>query len=251
LMQRFAQANADTRNQGLTRLVEEMPLPWDTYRDHVMRAVNNIWVSHRPDHGYEGAMMEETSYGIRRDGTIKQRRKADGNAGREITNLIRIAESSQPLRHGVSADGQPLPYKGYVGGSNYSIEITAGEKGRWEGQVISTFNAYEIVRASGLEQLRHPTLGQNGCRLAMRLMIGDCVRLELDGKEETLRIVKIYGSGQVFMARPNEANVDARNSDKQDPFAYVSKMAGSFQKAQTRRVTISPIGELRDPGFKE
>lgn len=251
MMQRFAQANAQARENGLTRLVEDMPLPWPTYRAHVERAVRHIWVSHKPDHGYEGAMMEETSYGILRDGSIKQRCKADGSAGREISNLIRIAEPRQPQRHGVDAEGRPLHYKGYVGGSNYCIEITVNDKGKWEGQVISTFDAYRIVRKGGLRQLRHPTQGQNGQALAMRLVIGDSVRLEVGEQERVMRIVKINGNnGQVFMAPVHEANVDARNSDKAEAFTYTSKIAGSFQKAKARQVTISPIGELRDPGFK-
>ena len=251
LLQRFAQANAQARDGGLTRLVESMPMPWDTYRAHVERAVRHIWVSHKPDHGFEGAMMEETSYGIRKDGTIKQRRKADGSAGREITNLIRIAEPAQSSRHGVNAEGRPLPYKGYVGGSNYCIEITRNEQGKWEGDVISTFKAYGIMRAAGWAQLRNPMQGQNGQPLVMRLVIGDSVRLEVEGREQTMRVVKISGSnGQIFMAPVHEANVDARNSDKQDAFAYTSKYAGSMQKAKARQVTISPAGELRDPGFQ-
>ncbi len=251
LLQRFAQANAQAREGGLTRLVESMPLPWDTYRDHVERAVRHIWVSHKPDHGFEGAMMEETSYGIRKDGSIKQRRKADGSAGREITNLIRIAEPAQPTRHGVDAEGRPLPYKGYVGGSNYCIEITRNAQGKWEGDVISTFKAYGIVRAGGWAQLRNPTQGQNGQPLVMRLVIGDSVRLEVEGREQTMRVVNINGNnGQMFMAPVHEANVDARNRDKQDAFAYTSKYAGSMQKAKARQVTISAMGELRDPGFQ-
>jgi CRISPR-associated endonuclease Csn1 len=82
-------------------------------------------------------------------------------------------------------------------------------------------------------------------------MIGDSIRLEVDGKEQTMRIVNISGSnGQIFMVPLHEANVDARNRDKLDAFAYTSKYAGSLQKAKARRVTLSPIGELRDPGFK-
>jgi CRISPR-associated protein, csn1 family len=125
--------------------------------------------------------------------------------------------------------------------------------------VITTFQAYDIVRRLGSKQgprrLRHPTLAQTldvygkPKKLVMRLMIDDCVRLELDGNKKTLRVVKITGNGQVFMAPVHEANVDKRNSDKTDPFAYVSKYAGSFQKAKARRITISPIGELHDPGF--
>lgn len=251
MLQRFAQASATARQQGLEKLVDDMPLPWSTYRTHVERAVQNIWVSHKPDHGHEGSMMEETSYGIGKDGHIKQRRKADGSAGREISNLIRINEPTQPERHGVDADGQPLPYKGYIGGSNYCIEITRNDKGKWEGEVISTFRAYQIVRKHGVARLRHPGLAQNEKTLVMRLMIDDCVRLELDGQKETMRVVNIGSNGQVFMAPVHEANVDARNRDKANPFSYTSKYAGSLQKTKARRVTISPIGELRDHGFKD
>nr|WP_298213371.1 type II CRISPR RNA-guided endonuclease Cas9 [Acidovorax sp.] len=250
LMQRFASANAQAREGGLTRLVEEMPLPWDTYRDHVERAVRHIWVSHKPDHGFEGAMMEETSYGIRKDGSIKQRRKADGSTGREISNLIRIAEPTQPSRHGVDAEGRPLPYKGYVGGSNYCIEITVNDKGRWEGEVISTFEAYRIVRQKGLNGMRHIKVGQNGRQLVMRLVIDDFVRLEVDSNERTMRIASINSAGRLSLADHHEANVDARNRNPDGAWRYTYKQAGSLQVAQGRQVTISPIGELRDPGFQ-
>ncbi len=250
MMQRFAQANAQAREDGLTRLVEDMPLPWATYRAHVERAVGHIWVSHKPDHGFEGAMMEETSYGILRDGSIKQRRKADGSMGREISNLIRIAEPGQPQRHGIDAEGRPLPYKGYVGGSNYCIEITVNDKGKWEGQVISTFDAYRIVREGGLQQLRHSALGQNARKLVMRLVIDDFVRLVIDDQPRTMRIASINSAGRLSLADHQEANVDARNRDPSGAWRYTYKQAGSLQTAQARQVTISPIGELRDPGFR-
>ena len=251
LLQRFAQASASAREKQLDKLVETMPLPWPTYRDHVERAVHNIWVSHKPDHGYEGAMMEATAYGIRKDGSIKQKVKEDGSEGREIKNLVRISEPNQPDRHGTDAEGKPLPYVGYVGGSNYCIEIVRNEKGKWEGEVISTFEAYQVVRQEGLQRLRHPTKSMSGKPLVMRLMINDIVRMEIDGQEQTLRMVAVAGSGQFWFAPINEANVDARNRDKTDSFAYASKRGGSLQAAKGRRVTISPTGEIRDPGFKE
>jgi CRISPR-associated endonuclease Csn1 len=109
MLQKFASASASAREQQLNRLVDNMPLPWPTYREHVQRAIERIWVSHKPDHGHEGAMMEETSYGIRRNGSIKQKQKGDGSSGREISNLIRISEPHQAERHGTNAEGQPLP----------------------------------------------------------------------------------------------------------------------------------------------
>ena len=47
----------------------------------------------------------------------------------------------------------------------------------------------------------------------------------------------------------HEANVDARNRAKDDAFKYTSKTAGSLFSAGARCVTVSAIGELRDPGF--
>jgi CRISPR-associated endonuclease Csn1 len=232
-----------------------MPYPWGTdhgreYFNSVKRAIDAIWVSHKPDHGYEGAMMEATSYGIAKDGSIKQKKNEDGSEkAREIKNVIRISEPTQPLRHGVDKDGKPLPYIGYKGGSNHCIEIVRNEKGKWEGEVISTFEAYQMVRKHGLERLRHPTLSQSGKPLVMRLIRGDFVRLTHDGVERTLRICNMNAAGTLSLADVTEANVDARTRSKE--ISYIFKVGSSLQTSKARRVTISPIGELRDNGFKE
>lgn len=258
LLQRFSKASASARERQLDRLVEDMPWPWDTYRDHVARAIERVTVSHRPDHGYQGAMHEETAWGLKEDGVVTRRVRPEGGGPRERETknkaVIAISCANTPERHGLDEAGQPKPYKGYVGGSNHCLEIWADEKGKWNGDVISTFEAYQVVRdigeEDGLVRLSNGHLAQNGKPLKARLMINDLVRLEVDGQTRTMRVVKIAGSGQFFMCDHNEANVDARNADKADPFNYVSKMPGSFQKARGRRITASPTGEVRDPGFK-
>ncbi|SEP78338.1 hypothetical protein [Nitrosomonas ureae] len=169
----------------------------------------------------------------------------------ENLKVIEIADAKAAKRHGLLPTGKPKPYKGYKGDSNYCIEIVRNEKGRWEGVVISTFEAYQLVRKHGAAQLQHSGLSISGKPLVMRLIIDDTVRLNVDGQSRTMRIAKLSGNGQIFMSNINEANVDARNRNKEDPFVYISKMAGSLQTAKARRITISPIGELRDPGFKE
>ena len=83
----------------------------------------------------------------------------------------------------------------------------------------------------------------------MRLMIDDSLRLELSGGVVTMRVVRISQNGQVFMAPLNEANVDARDRDKGDPFKLISRKPGTLWALKARQVTVSPIGELRDPGF--
>lgn len=252
LLQRFARASASSHEQQLNRLVETMPLPWDSYREHVARAVNHIWVSHKPDHGHEGAMHNDTAYALLGDGLVGVHKVVDGSRVFEQGKLkvIEFADVRALERHGQLPNGEPRPYKGYKGDSNYCIEIVRNEKGKWEGEVVSTFEAYQQVRAGGSTQLGKSSKSTSGKSLVMRLMLYDSIRLEIDGVMRTMRVATLSSNGQVFMSDLAEANVDARNRSKDDAFSYISKMAGSFQKAKARRVTVSPIGELRDPGFR-
>ena len=256
MLQKFAKASASTRDKQLNRLVEDMPAPWgetlDSYRAHVERAVANIWVSHKPDHGHEGAMHNDTAYGLLGNGRVSVHKQIEGKRTYVEDNLkvIEFGRPNAAQRHGVLPDGSPRPYKGYKGDSNYCIEIVRNEQGKWEGEVISTFEAYQIVRKQGTARLRHPTLSIGNKLLVERFIIDDVLRLEIDGAIRTLRIASINTAGRLSLASHQEANVDARNRDAAGSWRYTYKQAGSLFSAKARRVTISPIGELRDPGFK-
>ena len=271
LLQRFAQASADARNKGLDRLVEQMPLPWPTYRDHVARAVRHIWVSHRPDHGHEGAMHNDTAYGLLGAGKVMVHKRVEGKRERTEENLkvIEFANDKAPHVTNQPWFGSPHhkpaePYKGYKGDSNYCIEIVRNEKGKWEGEVISTFEAYQLerkLRAAYREQhgkaertpsfldLLSNTESISKKALVMRLMRDDSIRLLMDNGVRTMRIASINSAGRLSLADLHEANVDARNRDTLGAWRYTYKQAGSLQKADARKITINSIGELRDPGF--
>lgn len=261
LLQRFAKASASTRERQLNRLVDNMPPPWgdslDSYRNHVQRAISNIWVSHKPDHGHEGAMHEDTAWGLLPDGLATRRvRNESGRRQREVKarTVIPIGSTRNVVRHGVDEQGKPNPYKGYVGGSNFCMDIVRNEKGRWEGEIISTFAAYQLICEMGTEigqeRLRSRTLSISGKPLVMRLQNGDIVKLQIDGQVRLMRVVKMNSQGQISFAAPNEANVSERDANKADDFSYYRKNAGPLQGLNARRVTISAIGELRDPGYK-
>ena len=250
LLLRFAQASSRAREKQLNKLVETMPLPWDNYRAHVQRAIEPIWVSHKPDHGHEGAMHNDTAYGLLGGGKVQVRKVVDGVRTREVAAL-KVIELSAPWaagRHGVLPNGEPRPYKGYKGDSNYCMDIVRNNQGKWESEVVSTFEAYQVVRRQGLARLRQSALSLSGKPLVMRLMIGDCVAMALNDARGIYRLCYMASTGTLAFAMCHEANVDKRTRSKE--LAYLFKTAGSLQKAQGRRVSISPIGELRDPGFK-
>jgi CRISPR-associated endonuclease Csn1 len=253
LLQRFAKASASAREKQLNRLVENMPLPWESYRDHVQRAIDAIWVSHKPDHSHEGAMHNDTAYGLRGDGRVSVHKMVEGKRERieESLNVIEFTNAKANDRHGLLDTGEPRPYKGYKGDSNYCIEIVRNEKGKWVGEVISTFDAYQLVREHGVARLRHPNLSVSGKPLVMRLMKDDNIRLMSDEKLITARVCWVRSDTRIAFASTSEANVDARDRDKNESFSYIVKTASVLQKLQARRICISPTGELSDPGFKE
>jgi CRISPR-associated endonuclease Csn1 len=252
LLQRFAQASASAREMHLNRLVENMPLPWDSYREHVQRAIDNIWVSHKPDHSHEGAMHNDTAYGLLGAGRVSVHKTVDGQRQRFVDNLkvIEFTNANSAARHGVLPNGDPRPYKGYKGDSNFCIEIVRNEKGKWEGEVISTYEAYQFVRKQGLDRLRQSNCSYSGRPLVMRLMIDDTVRLEIDSTLRTMRVASINSAGRLSLAAHQEANVDSRNRDKDGAWRYTYKQSGSLQSARGRRVSISPLGDIRDSGFQ-
>ncbi|BBB58649.1 hypothetical protein UNDKW_0376 [Undibacterium sp. KW1] len=254
----FSSSSDRAWESGSKRLLDKVDEPWPGYREHVERALNNIVVSYKPEHGYQGAMHEASAWGLRKDGLVQHRVLSEDGVRRELDvrklGVIAFSDAKANDRHGITEDGQSKPYKGYVGGSNYCMEIWADDKGRWNGDVITTFEAYQIIRQfgekKGWEKLRDPKLTVSGKLLAMRIMSKDYLRLEIDGKLKTMVIANIKQNGQIFIAEHNEANVDARNRDKENSFSYISKMPGSLQKAKGRRCTVSETGKLRDPGFR-
>jgi CRISPR-associated endonuclease Csn1 len=271
LLQRFAQASADTRQRGSGRLVEDMPLPWPTYPEHVRRAVSHILVSQKPDHGHEGQMHNDTAYGLLGEGRVQVHRLVDGQRTRVEDNLkvIEITGAEAGTRHGALPNGEPKPYKGYKGDSNFCVEIVQGDGGRWDWEVVSTFEAYQHVAAAerdlrrkspklserairerAVSVLRQPGHSLSGKPLVMRLMIGDYLRAEFKGAVRLLSVKKIKANGAIFVAAHQEANVRQREDEKDPSLIYGSFSANSLRKAKGRKVTVSPIGELNDPGFK-
>lgn len=86
------------------RIIDDMPDPWDGYRDELKAALDRIVVSHRPDHGIDpkadagarrstsGRLHEETAYGIVKDperegGNVVARKPLEGLSENEIDRI--------------------------------------------------------------------------------------------------------------------------------------------------------------------
>lgn len=243
LLQKIATRAAQNNEEG-QRLLQDIPLPWATYRLSVQRAIERIVVSHKPDHSYEGQMHDATAYGIRKDGNVVYRK--DGVRTVQKLQVIPIACAKATWRHGINEDGTPRAYKGFKGNSNYCVEIVLNDKGAWVADVISTFDAYRIVRTKGKDFLREK-LSRTGKPLIMRLLKGDVLRLKLDDGYRNYIVQKFRSDGMVELAGINEANVSARvrETDSKDTIDYLRKTVSGLQKLHAQRVTVSPAGQVR------
>lgn len=267
-------------------LMQIMAEPLKRYRKPAEDRLSKLVVSHKPDHGFQGAMHNDTAYGITGQEDSKGQMmmvtrkpldslapadlqnivdtnirdhlifETEGLSGKEFTKALLIAgENMRPpvrririmtpmskssyvtIRHG----DQKQHLKAYKTDGNYCYDIFTDDKGRWTGEVISTYSAYE--RSKEKPDWWRQNTGGNGQPLIMRIRKGDM--LEIDSPEGGRRCVVVYkfSAGKVNMVDHYEANASARIRAKE--LAGYQMSPSSLQKANAVRVTVSPSGKKK------
>lgn len=270
------------------RLLAGISEPWDSFRDQVAEKVRQVVVSHKPDHGFQDAMHNDTAYGIPKgpDGepdkggvrTVVTRKPLDSDAFKspehlqkirdisirtallEVTQglkgkdfkaaLLATARAMKPPVYRVRTeeklkvipftDKQGQVYKAYKGDGNYCYDIWLGTKGEWKGEVISTFQAYQMSRSD--KEWWTTKTGRKCQQLVMRIRKGDMLQIEVDGKPTIVSVYK-FSEGRIYMAKHNEANVSARVREKE--LGEIVKAPSALQKVNAKRVTVSPSGNVK------
>ncbi|MEP4704037.1 MAG: type II CRISPR RNA-guided endonuclease Cas9, partial [Hyphomicrobiales bacterium] len=267
------------------RLMAGTSAPWDNFRDNIADKIRALTVSHKPDHGYQDAMHNDTAYGIPKGAEgepdkkgvrkVITRKPLDSDAFKEPRDLEKIREFDLKLKlleavQGLSGaefksallafassmkppvyrvrieenlkvipfkDSTGNTYKAYKGDGNYCYDIWMGEKSKWTGEVISTYDAYQLAR--GNKNWWKVLTGRDNQNLIMRLRKNDYLQIEHKNEKIVVQVMKI-SSGKIAMAEHFEANVDARTRDKSSGLKYIIKSPSSLQKSDAKRVTVSP-----------
>lgn len=106
----------------------------------------------------------------------------------------------------------------------------------------------------------------------MKLVAGDCIAIDVKGARKILIVTKMSVKGGATFTEIHESNVSARaaargqarkklkenresltDSERQsiEDNLFVSQIGvADLRDKKARRITISPTGELRDPGFR-
>ncbi len=273
------------REHGMRKLLDEFPTPWKGFPDEAKKQVNSIAISHKPDHGVEGALHNDTAYGIvegpdeKGVSTVVYRKNLDALKPKDIciirditlANKIRdyTEKSDQPFEHALKKfaeennihrcrvieklsvvairDKAGDVYKGYKGDGNYCYEIYELDSGKWAGGVISSFEANQVnYRRFCEDKTRFRSESFSGHPLIMRICPNDIIAITQE-RRVLMRVVNI-SAGKISLAPISESNVDARNRDPADPFKYMTKSPNALKPLTARRVFIDPIGQVKDPG---
>ena len=286
LLQRASAHSKWAREDGLRKLMEAFPEPWESFHSEAQKSVDSIAVSHKPDHGVEAALHNDTAYGIVegpdekgvctvvyrkiianlkpkdlaiiRDRNLAERIQVFVDKSGESFEkaVIQFSEETNIHRCRVVEklsviqiqDRQGKTYKGYKGDGNYCYEIFESEGGKWDGDIISNFVANQTAYGKYRSDKKlFRSKSFSGKPLVMRVCPNDVIASE-DNSRTLLRVAKLT-RGKISMVPISYANADARNRDPLDPFKYLSKSPNALRKIQARRVFIDPIGRVKDPGF--
>jgi CRISPR-associated endonuclease Csn1 len=283
LIKRVADAAARAELEGSARTIGALEPPWPTFRSDLADKLLRIVVSHKPDRGVQGALHNETNYGLRResespkgpplvghrvpieslspekldavvDEVLREQIRA-ALGGANTTKQVREALAAFSARTGIRRarieerlSVIPIhdrrtgsPYRYVKGDSNYCYDIFIGASRRWEGTVVQRFHANRPGFRDAVDTSR---------RLVMRLVPGDMIAIEAENGRRVMRVNKI-SPGIIALSEHHEANVDARDRSKSDPFNYVRAAPSRLQSLRARLVGVDVLGYVNDPGFRD
>jgi CRISPR-associated endonuclease Csn1 len=142
------------------------------------------------------------------------------------------------------------PVKIYRAGGNYCYEIYRTPDGKWDGDIIRTFEANQApYQAFMQDKKRFQTETFRGEPLVIRLIKNDLLAIQ-EGNQRKIMQIQTMSLGIICLCEHYEANVDARERDKTNPFRYLRKSPNTLKKLLARKITVSLLGQIRDPGFK-
>ena len=132
------------------------------------------------------------------------------------------------------------PYKAYIPGENHHIDIFEDAAGRWIGKAVTVFAANQRTVAPA----------PAGGRFIMRLHKGDMLKLEHDGAERVMRVVRLEAeNNRIRLAEHHEGGeLQKRHADPDDPFRWLFTSFNRLREMGARPVRVDEAGRVHDPG---
>lgn len=270
LLQRVATAAEQSRE----RLIDDMPEPWDGFRDDLRDRLGRTVVSHKPDHGVGGQLHEETAYGILDDpenwddhtlvfrkplvglteGEMKRIRdaalrktlidhvdseKVRGRPLKQAQESFRWPEGTDKhVRHVrlLKKEAKFISVNG-VDGKPYKALIPGGNH---HVDIFELPNGRWAGEGVSVFDANRPGFTPKWCRkypdarLVMRIHKGDLLRLGHEGEERVMRVVKLSPANDRLLLCENLDSGDLQKRHD-DPDDPFQWAQVSFNQLKVRR----------------
>lgn len=163
-----------------------------------------------------------------------------GSLPKSGVRRVRVLENLSGLARIQSKDG--VTYKAYKTDGNAFMDIFALPNGKWRGETVTTFNANQ----RGFEPAWKTEFPE--AKFVMRLHGDDLVAFGPRDDATIYRVAQMTGQKLVFVGHSEAGDLRNRHKDKDDSFRYFNKSAGAAKAAGLRRIKISGLGAIYDPG---
>jgi CRISPR-associated endonuclease Csn1 len=284
MLQRVASAADQLRD----RLIDDMPDPWEGFRDELKARVDKIVVSHKPDHGTGGKLHEETAYGLIRDpakedgATLVYRKPLAALSANEIERIRDRALRAKVQDAVAPASGNKVELAKALGEFSAKTGIRHVRLTKVEEGVVVVSNSnrvpykafspgdnyavdvFELAdgrwagEAMTVFQANQPHTEMRWKRtrpeahLIMRVHKGDLLRLEDGGVEKIVRVHRLDAKANRFKLASHQegGNLDDRHKEQNDiePFRWMMISYNQLKARKARKVTVDFLGRVHDPG---
>ncbi len=269
------------------RYLSGIPDPWPDFRETVQQSISRIVVSHKPDHGVQGRLHNDTAYGIVEPADKKGRstvvhrvplenlkKAADLDAIRDLLIRSHLRKETYGLNgkdftKALVEAGEKLspPVRKVRIVENLSVIPMTDASGnaykayKGDGNYCYDIHAGTNGKWTGSVVSRYAAnkkgfgpkakTAANGAPIIMRLRGNDMIAIEHGGNRHIMRLIK-FSTGQIVLAEHFEAGMlKSRDTDKEDAFRYTTMAPSSLQKLKARLVRVDPVGRILDPGPQE
>ncbi|MEQ9490197.1 MAG: type II CRISPR RNA-guided endonuclease Cas9 [Alphaproteobacteria bacterium] len=287
MLQAVARSARRQEDQFSGRFFAELDDPWEGFREQVMASLDRLTISHKPDHGVQGALHNDTAYGLVDS-------EADPSTPMEVVH--RVALSDMKKKSDIEKIRDPVLRELFLNAVE-NVPINTIDKALIDAGEAMTppvrrvricetlsvipisnggskpFKAYKgdanycydismgakgkwtgriVSRFDANQSAFEPESSTSieGEKLLIRLRVNDMLQVDHDGSRQIMRVVKL-SNGRITIAAHHEAgSLKARDADADDPFKYVTVSPAGLQTRNAKLVTVSPSGRvfIREPG---
>jgi CRISPR-associated endonuclease Csn1 len=153
---------------------------------------------------------------------------------------VRLTKTEKPEYLVPIRDKSGKAYKAYSAGENAFVDILLSPEGRWVARATTVF------RANQKNDALNGRSADGGDRLVMHVFKGDMLRIDHEGRNKIVKIVRLSPSNNVlYLVEHSEAGVfQARHDDKEDPFRWIFANFDKLREWNAERIRVDELGRL-------